>query len=583
MRRLFPRLIALALLGASAAASAVDGSMLSAMVERDRARLLEALECPDAARNRLLQMKAGDGDGAGPTADSLMCDLALEALCTSSPELPACGDVDRTGAYAGYYLMRYTMPVVAMTRRALLMPGDAGTRRSDDAITDTGLESVFTILRLLRPELRGCGNLPRVRTWCTVTENGSRAVESHRAAVAYLASEGMRLLAECRARGAACPISGTSVDAALVRWFDVLLWDHALLDGTLLRNSLTQHVRTSTPADMRLRHMRDEYEASEGNGPAFRFATDGWWIAVAANVLAVDALLEGDDDPRPVALTDLQRFALESLVSVGTEVLAQRAERTRVRDFEGAEAEGLQFDSQLWDAHEYRRFSGVDSGPRPFSVVDDSQAGAPRIVFADGEERRAEGVGLDSGHYRRLTWLHYTLSNVQRLLETDWVEQSTLEGLANQFAYAVHWHSCHHLRAESCDAAPPLAADGVPRFVNYVSGQRGWYRLTPAQPCDAGVPPFGFSTLMTISENLWWAGYNEDVVRIWGRLEAAVNDSQRPAPSAGDTSPCGDDAGTAYWHRTYRDTVLDADGRLSRHGLGFFAMKHWAGLALELP
>ena len=583
MRRLVPILIGLALVSAGGAARAGNATILSTMLEGDRVRLLEALECPRGTRDQLLRMKAGTADGDGPTTDSLMCELALDALCTSSPRSPACAAVDRTGAYAGYYLMRYTMPVVAMTRRGMLTPGADAVDRTDEAITNAGLQSVFTILSLLSPDLRGCINLPRVRTWCTNTGNGPTAIESHRAAVAYLASEAMRLIAECRARDAACPVSGATVDAALVRWFDVLLWDHALLDGTVLRNSLTQSVRTATPAVLRLVNMRDQHVASVARGPAFRFATDGWWMAVAANLLAVDALLRGDDDPRPVPLTEVQRFALQALVMVGTEVLAQRAERTQIRDFAGDDAEGLQFDSQLWDRHEYRRFSGVDSGPRPFTVVVDSPGGDPRIVFADGEERRARGVGLDSGHYRRLTWLHYTLSNVQRLLDTEWVDQSTLVGLANQFAYAVHWHDCHHTRAPSCDGAASAEADAVPRFVNYVSGQRGWYRLTPAQPCQAGVPPFGFSTLMTISENLWWAGYNEDVARIWGRLEAAVNDPGRPAPSAGDTSPCGDDAGTPHWHRTYRDTVIDSDGRLSRHGLGFFAMKHWAELALELP
>ena len=580
MRVRLAALVGIALACTSVAASGNGAASLSPMSGGDRARLLEALECPEAIVDRLARAKAGERADDVPPSGAVMCDLALDALCTASPQSPVCGDRDRTGAYAGYYLMRYTMPVVAMTRAALR---SRHPDAADDAITDAGLESVFTILSLLSPELDGCGNLPRVRTWCTVTADGPRAVEPHRAAVAYLASEGVRLLAECRARGAGCAQSGERLDAALVRWFDVLLWDHALLGGTVLRNSLTQHVQVPVPASVRLHRMRDAYEASPGHRPAFRFATDGWWMAVAANLLAVDALLDGEDDPRPVALTEVQRAALGNLVELGTQVLAQRAERTQLRDFEGAAAEGLQFDARLWDAHEYRRFSAVDSGPRPFSVVLDGSAGAATIVFADGQARRAEGTGLDSGHYRRLTWLHYTLSDVQRGLQSDWVSQSALEGLANQFAYAVHWHDCHHRRAGGCDDASPPDAPSVPRFLNYVSGQRGWYRLTPSEPCAAGVPPYGFSTMMTISENLWWAAFNADVARIWGRLEAAVNDPQLPAPSSGDTVPCGEQAGTPHWHRTYRDTVLDADGRLTRHGLGFFAMKHWAGLALGRP
>lgn len=580
MRYLLVSMIGLALLGAGATAAGREQAMLSKMTGDERAQLLRALECPAASRDRLLRVKAGTADGAVSESGALMCNLALQALCTASPELNACSRLHRTGAYAGYYLMRYTMPVVAMTRESMQ---SAGVDASDDAITDAGLESVFTILRFLSPQLQGCSNLPRVRTWCTVTGAAPVAVESHRAAVAYLASEGLRLLAECRARGEQCPISGDRLDKTIVRWFDVLLWDHVLLNGTVLRNSLTQRVRTPPPTAWRLRAMRDSFDPSTRNGPAFRFATDGWWIAVAANILDIDALLDGDRDPRPVALTEPQRKALQTLVTLGVQVLRQRAEPTQLTDFAGRETQGLQFDSGLWDGHEYRRFSAVKSGPRPFSVVVGAQGKPTKVVFANGKERRAENVGLDSGHYRRLTWLYYTLNDVQEDLETDWVQESTLEGLANQFAYAVYWHACHQLRKAGCDGAAPSTSDRVPRFVNYVSGQRGWYRLTPSQPCDAGVPPFGFSTMMTISSNLWWAGFNEDVARIWGRIEAAVNDPHLPAPSAGDTSPCGEDAGTRHWSQTYRQTVRDAKGRITRNGLGFLAMKQWAELALDLP
>jgi hypothetical protein len=574
------RLVALLMLCTVAWAEERDTGTLSKLNAEERTRLLEDLQCPAPVWNRLSRLKAGVNADISPPVETTMCALATDAFCTSTPHHAVCRERRPTGAYAGYYLMRYAMPVVAMLREALRASGPG----VDEDVVNAGFDSVVRLLDLMSPSLRGCRNMPGVRTWCTPVGKWYQAVPSHQAAVAYLAAESLRLLAECRARGTACPKSGDRLDPMLARWFDVLLWDHALLEGTLLRNSLTQHVRTQTSAALRLRQLRDSFDASAINTPAFRFATDGWWIAIAANLLAVDRLLSGEGDPRAVALNAHQHAALQSLVAFGTDVLEQRGEPTRLRDFEGNEAQGLQFDSKLWDRHEYRRFSAVSEGPRPFSVINGTSGDAPTVVYAGAEEMRARNVGLDSGHYRRLTWLYYTLSDVENSIETDWVDDEALEGLANQFAYAVHWHPCHHLRTNGCVSANDAAdAEAVPRFVNYASGQNGWYRLTPARPCDAGVPPYGFSTLMVISENLWWARFNDDVARIWARLESAVNDSDRPAPSRGDSAPCGENKGKSEWNRSYRQMVLAPDGRLTSHGLGFYAMKYWSELALQRP
>ncbi len=575
----FVRIIAVSILCSAAWAADESAMGHSALSSEDRLRLLEGLQCPAASWDALFKLKSGfDADNA-PSASTTMCGLAMDAFCAASPAHVVCRDRKPSGAYAGYYLMRYAMPVVVMSRQALR---SAVTDQADTKLSHAGFESLFRLLGLLSPGLGGCSNLPRVRTWCTVNGDAYQAVPTHRAAVAYFAAESLRLFAECRKRGTACPIPADKLDATLVRWFDVLLWDHALLDGTVLRNSLTQHVPSPTPAAVRFRYMRDSFNTSAKKTGVFRFATDGWWMAVAANLIAVDALLLGDGDPRPVALTGQQKSALESLVELGVEVLAQRAERTSLRNFEGDSVQGLQFDSRLWDKHEYRRFSAVEDGPRPFSVVIDAPGAAPRIVFAGPEERRAENVGLDSGHYRRLTWLHYTLSDAGQLLDTDWTKTDLLEGLANQFAYSVHWHPCHHRREQGCGAANASSdEDPVPRFVNYVSGRPGWYRLTPSAPCDPGVPPFGFSTLMVISENLWWARFNVDVERIWARVDAAVNDPALPPPSRGDTYQCGDTMGAAEWDKTYHRMVFDSDGHITNHGLGFLAMKYWAELALK--
>ncbi len=570
------RIAVLLILSVSAWAGDPRPSALSKLDVGERARLMEALVCPAPVWNRLSALGFDTDTEISPTPDTTMCSLALDAFCTAKPDHRACRERSPTGAYAGYYLMRYTMPVVVMLREGLRDP------TADKAFVEAGLDSIFRLLELMRPGLRGCQNLPGVRTWCTAADGSYLAVPTHRAAVAYLAAEGLRLLAECRARGAACPLPAARLDPALVRWFDVLLWDHALLEGTGLRNSLTQHVRTQPAAGGRLQQLRDSFVAPATNIPRFRFATDGWWMAVAANLLSVDSLLAGKDDPRAVALTDRQRAALRSLVTLGAEVLKQRGERTWLRDFRGNEAQGLQFDAKLWDGHEYRRFSAVNDGPRPFSTIVDASGATPRVVYAGAEESRAENVGLDSGHYRRLTWLFQTLNDVQDSLEADWVDNEMLKGVASQFAYAVHWHPCHHGRVDGC-AAEPTAGDleSVPQFVNYVSGQRGWYRLTPTQPCDAGVPPYGFSTLMAISENLWWAKFNNDVGRIWARLDVVVDRANLPAPSQGDTVQCGANEGQIEWGKTYHRMVFRPDGHLSRHGLGFYAMKYWAELALQ--
>lgn len=559
-------------------ASSADTASMS---ETSKARLLEGLSCSRDVWDTLSRLKSQTESDGDLYVDTTMCGFALDAFCTSTPRHEACRGRKPTGAYAGYYLMRYAMPVVAMLREGLRTSSPSP---SDRDLTEAGLGSMHELLRLLSPNLRGCDNLSYVRTWCSKRGRAYQGVPAHRAAVAYLAAESTRLFAECWIRDSRCPVKPGQLGPLLARWYDVLLWDHALLEGTYVRNSLTQRFLSGSPSVRRLVNLRDTYDASDGKMSAFSFAVDGWWIAVAANLLAIDRLLDGPRDPRPNALTVEQRLELERLVSVGMEVLAQRQERTQLKNFQGVETEGIQFDSRQWDLHEYRRFSGVSEGGRPFSVIVDPAGGKPRIKFEGSVEQRAQNVGLDSGHYRRITWLFYTLSDVQDLLDSEWVSEQTLKGLANQFAYAVFWHPCHHRRNNSCGASgPPRALETIPRFVNYVSGQNGWYRLTPRQACDAGVPPFGFSTMMTISENRWWSRFNEDITRIWVQIDSAANDPALPAPSRGDSVPCGPRMGTEEWNENFHQTVFESDGRLTSHGLGLYAMKYWAELHAHRP
>ena len=306
----------------------------------------------------------------------------------------------------------------------------------------------------------------------------------------------------------------------------------------------------------------------------FLFQAEGRALAVAANLLVLDRLLSGDGDPRVGGLSAAQREQIVNTIDRGVDVLNERRSTTKLFDFAGQPVEGAVYDAFGWDRHPYRRFSAIASSERPFEV---SLNGAePQVLFSGDNAAMARGVGLDTGHYRRLVWLHDALDNAARVLERSWSDRSSLEALANQFAYAIYQHPCRSGRCEQSTGDRP-----TPRFANYASGIDGWYRLLPQAPCEAGVPPSGFSLQMMLSENLWWARFNPDVAQIWQRLHSAIADPNAAAPSAGDTIPCGPKRGSKAWHQSYH-AIANSRERVDRYyATAFIAMLRWASFTLD--
>ena len=288
----------------------------------------------------------------------------------------------------------------------------------------------------------------------------------------------------------------------------------------------------------------------------------------------MDKILNNTFDPRLSPLTDDQRTHLLNFINLGVTTLSERLSSTQVFDFDGEPRTGAVFDEFAWDLHPYRRFSAATELRRPFDARLDTDSGELRLRFNGPEKAIAQGSGLDSGHYRRLAWLYYTLEQTGKIVGEEWVDEETLQQLANQFAYAVYLHPC---RNGHC---MPVRSATTPRFANYASGINGWYRLNVETPCEPGVPPSGFSTQMLLSENLWWGRFNTDVVQIWHELTKALNDPEREAPSVGDVAPCGPSTGEPMWHKSYYD-VASSDVLSDRYyTAAFSAMQRWAAFSL---
>jgi hypothetical protein len=544
----------------------------SALQPADREALARELACPQEFLDslRASHLQAPSQTLAAPTPPgAALCELAVDALCASTPQAAACRQRAVSGAYAGYYLSRHAMPLVVWLRAAL--EGDQDTT----ATAAQGLESLTLLLDLLDPGLQGCTGARFLRTWCTRSGERDALVASHRYTTGYFASEALRLLAQCWAQQDRCPLQDVSrLSARIALWFDLLLWDHVYFDATGVRNSFTRTLPRGNQIGARL-NAHAAHQAGEGpdSGP-FLFHVEGYAVAIAANLLASDRLLAGASDPRPGPLSSSGRATLQDLVTRGAAVLGGRLEATRVSDFHGEEQAGAQYDGLRWDRHAYRRFSGATAAERPFEVRLDNDGKVTGVQMTSADPGPHRGAGLDSGHTRRLVWLHYTLWQTGAMLEQEWVDESALQGLAAQFAYAVYRHPCRDGR---CEAPAP----GAPRFSNYFSGHDGWYRLTLEDPCTPAVPPSGFSTQMLLSEFLWWARFNPDIAEVWQQMARAAADPDAPAPSPGDLAPCGARAGEREWHWRYHDLLHgQVPGRSPYYRLSFLAMQRWAELGL---
>ena len=509
-----------------------------------------------------------------PASRSVMCELAYDALCASTPDATGCKERPAIGAYGGYYVARRAMPVIAWLRSELHIRED---RTRDEALLELGLQQIATLLDLLDPGLDGCDGANGLRTWCTVgrsSEAANTLVASHRYTVAHFASEILRLLVECRAGAAHCPDIDDGASARRIAlWFDLLLWDHVLLDATPVRNSFTQRFSFGSRLEKRLHALSDQSASSDA---PFLFDVEGRVFAVAANLLAIDTLLDDADDPRIGALDSSNRQQLDELTALAHATLEARADTTSVYDFSGEPVAGAQFDVTRWDHHPFRRFSAVTSEQRPFQVIAPrGKSNTIKVTARVPQPQVQPGTGIDSGHYRRVMWLYYTLHQTAKVLDRDWADEHLLTLLANQFAYAMFLHRCH---GGTCLQETPA----TPRFANYSSGHDGWYRITYENPCAAGVPPSGFSIQMLLSEHRWWAHFNPDIERIWRRLDAAIADPKLAPPSSGDAAQCGRHAGEKQWHVSYYDALRGAaTNGVAYYQLAYLAMQRWAWFALS--
>ena len=228
----------------------------------------EHWRCPASTFDALDALK-GRPDSEWNTArehvDLVFCQLAVDALCTSTPQATPCKQRSPVGAYGGYYLARHMMPLVVTLRAELT----ASIRhRSNPVYLQERLLSMGRILDLLEPGLGGCG-ATGLRTWCTVQGQNRSIAPSHRYAIAHLASEILRLLSECQELMADCPLgSDVQHQQRTAIWYDLLVWDHALLEATPIRNSFTSHLTFLRRFDHKFEKLRSDVAAGHPRSSA---------------------------------------------------------------------------------------------------------------------------------------------------------------------------------------------------------------------------------------------------------------------------------------------------------------------------
>jgi hypothetical protein len=211
---------------------------------------------------------------------------------------------------------------------------------------------------------------------------------------------------------------------------------------------------------------------------------DMWIISGVAEALASGLPIE------PELRARFHDYAIR-----GVALIESRTEPTELRDFEGRSVQGRVFDPGAWRDHPDSAFAGYTGE-----------------TFPTEDDRRltADDLGWDFSHATRYVEVFGSLYLRRDILDTDFPSRQTLEGFANQVAYAIF----------NGDLEMPL-------FANFFDGTNGWFRVNYSGREGFAYAPYDLSASMIYGSYGLWSEFNPDLVRIMHALWTMIT-SDRP-------------------------------------------------------
>ena len=274
----------------------------------------------------------------------------------------------------------------------------------------------------------------------------------------------------------------------------------------------------------RLTNLRLAWALGDDSSPKYCNAvtdSDLWIYAGVANLVAA---CEADPSIGPEDQTELDAYRL--YLDTASVLLASRAQYRPCQDFDGNSTECAGFDEGMWDDHPGHAYTGYtgDAFPDP------------------NQQARAEGVGWDVSHARRLVEVMETLYELAPDLGLDFPNDRFMTGLARNLAHIIF-----------------LGDERLPLFTNFCDGTNGWYRVNYSGRTGFGYAPSDLSIALLTGGYALWIEYYLPLKRVYEATYAMIT-SQDPEVQA-------------FWHDHYeqcfysdyeRHTCLDLSDTASR-------------------
>ncbi len=189
---------------------------------------------------------------------------------------------------------------------------------------------------------------------------------------------------------------------------------------------------------------------------------------------AVELLAAQKKDPGLFSMTAEQEKGYLDYFSVACRLLEDRLVETSLKDFDGADAVGYNFDPGTRRLYDDMRYAGYTGSVFPEDNSEDKEN--PRIIIDPADHPVPDNISIDTGHGRRFVQVFETLYRNRSITQQVFPSKEVLKRLANQVAYRIF----------NGDSREPL-------FSNYFDGSNGWYRVNYSKRDRFGFAPWDMS------------------------------------------------------------------------------------------
>ena len=217
---------------------------------------------------------------------------------------------------------------------------------------------------------------------------------------------------------------------------------------------------------------------------------DVWLVAGLVEILAAI-----DQDPESFS-PEVRKLTTkyDEYINIAMQIIEMRLLSTDLKDFTGKPVKGLVFEPGFWENNGTSLYAGYTGTTYP----------------KPSDKKKVSTLGMDMGHSIRYPHVFETFHRNRHITKTNFPDEATMKGLANQFAYGIFNHSFDR-----------------PLFSNYFDGSNGWYRVGYGGRNGFGYSPHQLSYSVVEGYFGLWATYNPDVAKVMDSIWSLFDEKDK--------------------------------------------------------